>query len=174
MPEINLISAQQKQFSQAQKKVWTAVVIAGLILAASSVSAAIIYSLRWVKKAEISQTENLITDLQQKITGLSKIEQRQFLIYDRLDSSQKLLASRPELKKRLDRLVDTFPSDVSIKSIKIAGNDESSEITIQTPTFAGFFDTFKILRGGGFSSVNSEGISRDKGGIYNFKIIITL
>lgn len=174
MPEINLISAEQKRLSQTRNTVWLAVVIAGLGLVASLLAAAVVYSLRLVKKSEISQTENLIGNFQQEITGLSQIEQRQSLIHDRLDSSQKLLASRPQLQDRFDRLVNTFPAGVSIENLKIAGNDHSSEIAIESTTFAGFFDTLKILQAGGFSAVNFAGISRDKDGTYSVKMIITL
>lgn len=174
MPEINLISVEQKHLSQTRKTVWVAVVAAGATLVISSISAAAIYSLRLVKTRQISQQEQLVTNFQQKLTNLGKIEQRQFLIYDRLDASQKLLASRPEIKNRLDRLVNTFPADVSIENIKIGGGDRDSEVAIKASTFAGFFDTFKILRGGGFSTVNFAGINRDRKGVYQFKIIITL
>ena len=174
MSEINLISAEQKNLSQTRKIVWVAVIAAGAILIISLISAAAVYSLHLVKTRQIGQQELLVTNLQQKLTNLGKIEQRQFLIYDRLDSSQKVLASRPELKNRLDRLVNTFPADVSIENIKITGTDKSSEIMITSSTFAGFFDTFKILRGGGFSAVNFDGINRDKNGMYQVKIIITL
>lgn len=174
MPEINLISAEQKRLSQTRNTVWLAVVAAGLGLVASLVAAAVVYSLRLVKKSEISQTENLIGNFQQKITGLSQIEQRQSLIHDRLDSSQKLLASRPQLQDRLDRLVNTFPAAVAIENLKIEGGGRASEISIRSGTFAGFFDTLKILQGGGFSAVNFDGINRDKSGMYSVKIIITL
>ncbi len=171
--EINLISAEQKRLSQTRKAVWVASVAAGAILALSSVASAAVYSLRLVKTKQIGQKESLVTDLQQKLTQLSKIEQRQALIYDRLNSSQQLLASRPELKTRLDRLVETFPAGVTIESLKIDGG-RFSEISIQSVTFTGFSDTLKILRGGGFSAVNFAGINRDKKGVYRVKIIITI
>lgn len=174
MPEINLISAEQKRLSQTRKKVWLAVVAAVLGLIASLAAAAVIYSLRLVKKSQISQTENLITNFQQKITGLSQIEQRQSLIHDRLDWSQQLIASRPELKTRLDRLVETFPAAVTLENLKVDGSGRTSEISIRSATFGGFFDTLKILQGGGFSAVNFDGINRDKSGVYSVKIIITL
>lgn len=174
MPEINLISTEQKRLSQTRKAVWAAAIAAGAALVVSSISAAAVYSLRLVKTRQINQQETLVTGLQQKLTQLSKVEQRQTLIHDRLDSSQKLLASRPELKNRFGRLVETFPAGVSIENIKITGNDRSSEIMIKTPTFAGFFDTVKILRTGGFSAVNFDGTSRDKNGVYSLKITITL
>jgi len=174
MPEINLISAEQKRLSLTRKTVWLASVAAGAVLAVSLVAAAAVYSLRLVKTRQIGQKETLVTDLQQKLTQLSKIEQRQTLIYDRLDSSQQLIASRPELKNRLDRLVETFPAGVTIESLKIDGGAGASEISIRSVAFAGFFDTLKILQGGGFSAVNFDGINRDKKGVYRVKIIITI
>ncbi len=173
MPEINLISAEQKRLSRTRQAVWLASVAAGAVLAVSLVAAAAVYSLRLVKTRQIKQQEILVTGLQQKLAGLSKIEQRQALIHDRLDSSRRLLASRPELKNRLDRLVETFPSGVTIESLKIGGG-RLSEISIQSTTFAGFFDTLRILGGGGFSAVNFDGINRDEKGVYRAKIIIGL
>lgn len=172
--EINLISAEQKRLSQTRKSVWAASVAAGAVLALSLLAAAAVYSLRLVKTRQIGQKETLVTGLQQKLTGLSKIEQRQALIHNRLDSSQQLLVSRPKLKDRLDRLVETFPSGVTIESLKIDGAAKTSEISIRSTTFTGFFDTLKILGGGGFSAVNFDGINRDKQGVYRAKIIITI
>lgn len=174
MPEINLISAEQKRLSQARKAVRISSVAAGLTLVITLIAAAAVYSLDLVKNSQIGRQKMLADNFQQKIAGLSKIEQRQFLIYDRLDSSAKLLASRPELKNRLDRLVETFPPGVVLENIKIDTSDRASAIEIRSDTFAGFFDTLKILQAGGFSAVNFESINRDKGGIYQVKIIITL
>ncbi len=174
MPEINLISTEQKRLSQTRKTVWAASVATGAILVVSLAAAAAVYSFRLVKTRQIGQKETLVINLQQKLTQLSKIEQRQTLIHDRLDSSQKLIASRPELKNRLDRLVETFPAGVTIESLKIDGAAKASEISLQSVTFTGFFDTLRILRGGGFSAVNFDGINRDKNGVYRVKIIITL
>ena len=174
MPEINLISAQQKSVSQTRKAVWIAVIAAGVTLAISSIFAAAVYSLHLVKNKQIGQQEILATNIRQKLAQLGKIEQRQTLIYDRLDSSQKLIASRPELKNRLDRLLETFPAAVAIDNFKIAGGGRDWEVAISSDTFAGFSDTLKILQAGDFSAINFDGINRDKGGIYRVKIIITL
>lgn len=174
MPEINLISAEQKRLSQARKVVWLAVIIASAALIVSLVVSAGLYSLSLVNTKHILKQENLISSLQQELTQMEKIEQRQVLIYDRLDSSENLLAARPALAVRLDRLVNTFPDNVSVETIKIDGNDRSSQVSLSAATFAGFFDTIKILKGGGFSAVDFDRIDRDKSGTYRFKIIITL
>lgn len=174
MPEINLISAEQKRLSQTRGVVWAASVVAAAALIISSIAAAAVYSLRLVKTKQIGRQETLVAGLQQKLLELSRVEQRQALIHDRLDRSQQLIASRPELKVRLDRLVETFPAAVTLEGLKVDGSGRASEISIQSVTFAGFFDTLKILQGGGFSAVNFDGLSRDKEGIYRAKILISL
>lgn len=174
MSEINLISADQKRLFQIKKTVWIVSIIAGVTLAVSSVLAVSIYSLHLIEKKQISQQEGIIANLQQQIIDLSKIEQRQALIYDRVNSSQKLLGSRPELKKRLDSLVETFPEGTVIESIKIDTSAKASEVAIKTDSFIAFFNTLKIIKGGGFYSVNLDSINRDKYGTYIVKMIITL
>lgn len=174
MSEINLISAEQKRLSLTHNTVWIASIAGGLTLLISLTAALAAYSLNLVNKKRIEQQENLITNFQQKIAGLSKVEQRQFFIYNRLDSSAKLFASRSELKNRINRLVEIFPPDIVLENVKIDSKDKSSEIDVRSDTFAGFSNMFKIFKQSGFSEIEFDGINRDKDGIYRVKIIITL
>lgn len=174
MPEINLISAEQKRLSRTRRTVWTLTVVAVFAVVVSLTVAAVIYSLHLVKKTEIFRAEASVAGLEQQLTQLSKIEQRQALIYDRLFLSQKIIASRPQIADRLNRLINTFPRQVNVDGIKIAENEKSSEVMIQSASFLGFYDSFRILQAGGFSSVALGGINRDKQGVYKVKLIITL
>lgn len=174
MPEINLISAEQKRLSLRYKAVWIALFAAGFILVIALISAVYIYSLILIQKRQINREEIRIADFKHKIADLSKIEQRQFIIYDRLDSSVKLLNSGSALQDRFDSLVGIFPADIVIENIKMNRGDESSEIGIRSDTFAGFFNIFKVLKQGGFSEVELADINRDKSGIYRVKIIIKI
>lgn len=171
--EINLISADQKRQSFQRRTVWMASVAAGILLILSGLAAAAVYSLRLVNTKQITKQETLVTQLQQKLVELAKVEQRQALIHDRLNSLNQMVASRPDIKQKLDKLIGTFPTGVTIESLKI-DDGRVSEVSIQSATFLGFFDTLKILEGGGFSSVNFEGVSRDKKGTYQAKILIAI
>lgn len=171
--EINLISADQKRQSLQRRTVWLASVAAGILMILSGLAAAVVYSLRLVNTRQITKQETLVTGLQQKLVDLAKVEQRQTLIHDRLAALNRLIPSRPDVKQKLDKLMATFPTGVTIESLKI-DDSRVSEVSIQSAAFSGFSDTLKILEGGGFSSVSFEGLSRDKKGIYRAKILITI
>lgn len=171
--EINLLTDLQARNRLARRNLWRFLIFS-LILVFTVLTVWVwFWSSSTILKRRDAVLSADIDSLETKIKSRIQVEQRQFLLTDRLNIANSLLAKRPKLAERLSSITDLFPDDIAITHIELSGDSENLIVELSTATYQSFIKSIQILQNSPtLAMVELKETNRKANGTYNLTLEI--
>lgn len=132
--EINLLSKVQQTKKRIRKLFIVSVVISGITFFSAVV--VLVYAL--IVNANLSAVNTKISDLQGKITSLSKQKETALRIRERLSNIQKILSTRKNLSIKATDVLGIFPPNITVDEFKVT--QDLVSIRVESPNLGDIDD----------------------------------
>ena len=128
--EINLLSKVQQTKKRIRKLFVVSIVVSGLTF----LTAIVILAYSFILNSDLSGVNTRISDLQGKITSLSKQKETALRIRERLSNIQKILLTRKNLSIKANDILGIFPPNIIVDEFKVT--QDLVSIRVESPSLS--------------------------------------